>query len=455
MDFINTLSSGSKLEFTFVPYTASDSALWHDLWRQCEDANKKIDKKIFSVNKEKQKLRNVMKMIKIFNTLLDGGDNLTNNDVSQSNSQSSDMVKNEMHNVCAIEKECPKCDLLTEEISDLSDCLEIKNLLITKLQKDLKQVCVITRGDRQRHSLIPENVEDEPEVSSEQELQRKKLRNKAAKLKLQIQSELMKLLKEIPPYNSNLDAFGNADVFESNTEKHNLNNEQRNRLFKIWLPTYMSRRLVAPISAPIVEDDEIIHGTDKDRLQQLIKFTTGNENPTLDILENLKPTISEDPFSFLLRFEQAYRFVFNISDDECPASMIQVFVKKFNYLDPTSIAIASDMQTLEDAAAFIDKIRRECRHEGVKMNVSVVNMVNSKNIGRKERSHFIHPPSPPQEFKHTQMQNPRGHRFWNKESFHCFYCKKLGHFKRQCRKFLYNKKLYKWICLQFRSKCIY
>lgn len=46
----------------------------------------------------------------------------------------------------------------------------------------------------------------------------------------------MKIAKEIPPYDENKNVLDNAEHFELNSERSNLNEENKNISFKIWLP---------------------------------------------------------------------------------------------------------------------------------------------------------------------------------------------------------------------------
>lgn len=60
--------------------------------------------------------------------------------------------------------------------------------------------------------------------------------DKSAKYNLQIFDQLMKIVKDIPPYVENENVFDNAKVFESHTDRSNLANEQKNVCFKEGLP---------------------------------------------------------------------------------------------------------------------------------------------------------------------------------------------------------------------------
>lgn len=62
----------------------------------------------------------------------------------------------------------------------------------------------------------------------------------------------------------------------------------------------------------------------------------------------------------------------NIPENSQPESMIKAFVKKFKYLDPVSLQITSEKSTLQEATAFIDRIRRTMKQNNVKAKISIV-----------------------------------------------------------------------------------
>ncbi|XP_073518975.1 uncharacterized protein [Phyllobates terribilis] len=187
----------------------------------------------------------------------------------------------------------------------------------------------------------------------------------------------MKIVKDFPKYNEKMDAFYNADIFESNKDKFNLNDEQKNKTFRVWLPSHMAKRL--QITPRLNEDNELTHSTKEDRLRQLLLFTTG-DSPSVDILRHLSASIHDDPFAFLVKFEQAYRMVMPVGPNEEPTSMIKLYVTKLKYLDPVSVQLASVQTSLQEATSFIDKIRRSMKQNQVKAKIAVVHEEKDRQL---------------------------------------------------------------------------
>ncbi|XP_040278136.1 posterior protein-like [Bufo bufo] len=429
MEFLNSYSDKSKLEFKVVS-SHTNAQLWASLYSQCEEENIRIDKQLLCMDKLQKKLRNVLHMVKIFNTLV------LEDRQPQTQTHSICVNKKDTHNTDTQEhieeddfNDCPKCQILAQHIEDLEDQMETRTQLISKLCHRTKKVSIITKsGIDTGASYIPDtSPADANEDIEDEEVRRRKLHDRAAKLNLKIHDQLIKICKDIPAYTDKMDAFHNADIFESNTDKFNLNNEQKNKVFKVWLPSHMARRLE---TTPRVNDErEIIHSSPADRLRQLLLFTTGESTPTFEILDMLKPTLQDDPFAFLIKFEQAYRMVMEIEDDSEPTAMIKSFVKRFKYLDPVSRELALGKPTLQEAATFIDQIRRSIKQSSIRVKVAAVqkkdeNQVTNSNTPKSN------PPMKRDQYKQ------KGKVSFQRGQVTCYYCGKIGHLKWQCRKFL-------------------
>ncbi|XP_040275701.1 posterior protein-like [Bufo bufo] len=428
MEFLDSYSVKSKLEFRVVSIH-TNAQLWASLYSQCEEENKRIDKKLLCIDKLQKKLRNVLHMVKIFNTLV-------LDDRQPQNQTHSICVNNkDTHNTDTQEhleevdfNECLNCHILAQHIEDLEDQMETRTQLISKLRQSMETVSVLTKSGKDTGaSYLPDtSPADVDEDIEAEEIKRRKLHDRAAKLNLKIHDQLMKITKDIPTYNDKMDAFHNADIFESNTDKFNLNNEQKNKVFKVWIPSHMARRLE---TTPRTNDErEIIHSSPADRLRQLLLFTTGESTPTFEILDMLKPTLQDDPFAFLIKFEQAYRMVMEIEDDSEPTSMITSFVKRFKYLDPVSRELALGKLSLQEAATFIDQIRRSMKQSSAKVKVVAVQKKDEKQVTNS--SHLKS--NPPMKGEYSKQ---KGKVSFHREQVTCYHCGKIGHLKWQCRKF--------------------
>ncbi|CAJ0968385.1 unnamed protein product [Ranitomeya imitator] len=248
----------------------------------------------------------------------------------------------------------------SEHIEQLEDQIDVRTELLSKLRQDIKKASVLTRSGQHEDNAVASFVPDTQDLDETvdiqaEELQRKKFHDRAARINLKIHDQLMKIVKDIPNFNDKMDAFYNADIFESNTDKYNLNDEQKNKIFKVWLPSHMGKRLQT--TPRLNEEHEQIHS---------------EATPTAEILESLRTNINEDPFAFLVKFEQAYRMVMEIGPNQEPTSMIRFFVKKFKYLDPASEQMASTQPSLQEATVFIDRVRRSMKQNQVKAKIAVV-----------------------------------------------------------------------------------
>ncbi|KAG8538693.1 hypothetical protein GDO81_022200 [Engystomops pustulosus] len=433
MDFINTFSDKSNIDFKFVS-SHSNAQLWNSLYSQCETENSKIDKKIFCVNKLKKKLRNVLYLVKVFNKMvIEDRQTISQTQSVCVNSKSivNDCTKEDIEENDTETSFCSHCEMLAEQIEILEDQIDIRTQLISKLRNENKKISVITKkGDKSSESFLPSPQSSQAdEELEEEEIKRRRLHERAAKLNLKIHDQLMKILKDVPIYDNKMDSFHNADIFESHTDKFNLTNEQKNKLFRVWLPSHMARRL--EVTPRFCDDNVVIHSTESDRLRQLILFTTGESSPSVDLLDSLRPTLQDDPFAFLMKFEKAYRMVMGVKEDEEPESMIKAFVRKFKYLDPVSVQFASEKDTLEEAAIFIDQIRRSIKQNNAKIKVSVVQeKVDKKWVKSNQDSRFKSQTTPaPKKYEFTKQNGIR-------RNVNCYFCGKKGHLRWNCRLFL-------------------
>lgn len=281
-----------------------------------------------------------------------------------------------------------------------------------------------TSKSKPQPSYIPDNSEISEEIAEDQtEVTRKKLLDRAAKLKLQIHDQLMKVLKDIPAYDLKADAFYNADIFESYTDRYNLKDEQRNHIFYLWLPAHYARRLTK--SPMIADDGEEIHSDDSDRLRQLLLCTTGEDVPSIETLDSLQTSVNEDPFAFKIKFSKAYKMILGV-DDESDSGIIKAFVKKFKYLDPASLAIAQEKDSLSEASSFIDKVRRQMKQGNLKSRIALVqNDTFKRNSQTKDKTGWT-----------ASGNYDRCKQVKQREPITCYYCQRPGHLRYQCKKFL-------------------
>uniref|UniRef100_A0A1B8Y1G8 CCHC-type domain-containing protein n=1 Tax=Xenopus tropicalis TaxID=8364 RepID=A0A1B8Y1G8_XENTR len=70
MDLIHSLAFESNAIFNYFSGVKTNADLWKVLWDECENFNKEIDGKTFSLNKKQKKIANIMRMIDIYNTLI-------------------------------------------------------------------------------------------------------------------------------------------------------------------------------------------------------------------------------------------------------------------------------------------------------------------------------------------------------------------------------------------------
>ncbi|XP_069834020.1 uncharacterized protein [Dendropsophus ebraccatus] len=188
--------------------------------------------------------------------------------------------------------------------------------------------------------------------------QKKLLNIKETSLKLKVGQYLFNLSKEFPAYDEKLHVCRNSEIFESFAEKFDLSNEQKNRLFKIWLPVNLSRCLEVK---KCFDNDEWLHSDDVGRLQLLCNATEGV--PTLDILNKLRIGWNECTFTFMSMYKRAYKAIcsnmFNVKSN---------FIQKFKFLDPVTRVLASDKESILEAAKVIDIARRQESHREIPQN---------------------------------------------------------------------------------------
>ncbi|XP_041430833.1 uncharacterized protein LOC121397697 [Xenopus laevis] len=375
MDFLDNLANKSKFKFDIPHSVMYDAEIWSDLYTQCMNANMLVEKKDISFSRLKHKIQNVMLLVKTFNTLM-----------------CSERKENDVEKITTPDKREVECDRVS------NDCLakEISKheLRLSEIESVLQrnnQVSVITK--EQRSMLVPDL--NNPELDYDR-----------AKLQLKINKQLFKIVKEIPHFNPKLNVLMISDLFESHIEKYDLSEEQKNKVFKLWVPIQICHRLSIPVTEPEIDiDGNLIYGTRRERLLQLNYIINGEEFFNTALLNDLKTSIDDDPFVFMGIFEQAYRLVMGIKEDQVPEEMVRVFVKKFQYLDTGADVRASMFNTLTEAATYIDKYRRHL-------------VLQSSDPSNK---HMI------REICQTKKADMKPHK-----KAYCFFCGKLGHLFRKC-----------------------
>ncbi|KAG8579688.1 hypothetical protein GDO81_011008 [Engystomops pustulosus] len=208
-------------------------------------------------------------------------------------------------------------------------------------QNDQGQVCVLSAGG------------DSVSTDMEGSFQRQILEMKESSLKLKMQKHLLNLSKEVPTYDEKIHVCRNHEIFESFVEKFDLSNEQKNQLFKMWLPLKFSRRLE---SEDLLnnESSEWSHDSDVDRLKKLLWCTTSDSMPSYEILHEMKIGRKEYTFSFMSMFERTCNAI-GICN---PHLIVREFIKKFTFLNAAALVFASDKPSLLDATKFLDNIRK-------------------------------------------------------------------------------------------------
>ncbi|KAM4019378.1 LOW QUALITY PROTEIN: uncharacterized protein ACNLHF_000083 [Anomaloglossus baeobatrachus] len=226
---------------------------------------------------------------------------------------------------------------------------------------------------------------------------------------------LLRICKEIPKYDPNVDPFTSCDIFEGHCNKYSVSPEYRMELFKLWLPTHLNQRYEAtwrthPRNGQFHDEEE--------RLSLLMTLTTGHQDVTPDILTKFKPTINDEPLPLCSRFEAMYRKVTMDQGIGIPQGMIRMFVEKFPYLDTAIRLSAAREPSLTDATMIIEQCRQDLLH-------------NKKSI--KIRQHVP---------VHVKSQDERMHQAppWERTgSIQCFLCLQYGHIKRDCPQGVRNR----------------
>ncbi|XP_068115854.1 posterior protein-like [Hyperolius riggenbachi] len=412
-------------------------------------ANEEIDSSRFTLCKIKKKMKNVMKLVQMFNSLIIGEANESHvtTDV-QSASQ-----------ICAVQQQsegCSNCDILAEYLEELEKQLEFRTQQMLEMQRK-KLISVVTKsgtdtdptvsplrappsGCPSKQHVFPdpltcvegdssmnaESKEDEEEELTHRELIKKEMLDRARKLKLKIHDQLMKIFKMLPPFNKSLDAVELITIFEDFTDRFNLSQLQKNTVLRLWLPSHMSKRLEPSVILSAGGDER--HHTEDDRLRQLLKFMTGDEVPNLDLLESLKATLETDPFEFKQKFLKIYNMLFTV-EEESDLALRKAFVKKFQYLDPISATIAVEKENLNQIAAFIDKIRRQIRTKNIKAKISANKNVEMQG-GDLGKVSFTKPADA------APCRNEKEKQSYQRSPMVCYYCNKPGHTKWKCFRFL-------------------
>ncbi|OCT75191.1 hypothetical protein XELAEV_18030364mg [Xenopus laevis] len=169
------------------------------------------------------------------------------------------------------EVECDRVsnDCLAKEISKH----ELRLSEIESVLQRNNQVSVITK--EQRSMFVPDL--NNPELVYDR-----------AKLQLRINKQLFKIVKEIPHFNPKLNVLMISDLFESHIEKYDLSEEQKNKVFKLWVPIQISNRLSIPVTEPETDiDGNLIYGTRRERLLQLNYIINGEEFFNTALLNDL------------------------------------------------------------------------------------------------------------------------------------------------------------------------
>ncbi|OCU00553.1 hypothetical protein XELAEV_18006331mg [Xenopus laevis] len=211
----------------------SDAKLWSYLYNQCMESNIQIDEGM-SFSKLKHKISNVMLMVKTFNMLMCSSDRDTE-DITKS-----EILKEE------------KCYLVNSEILTDTD-------LVYSETNQVTQVSVITK--RQRQSQIMLDIND-PELDYQ-----------TAKLKLEIDKHLLKIAKTFPKFDKCRTLIGSSHTFEANCYKFDLSEEQRNILFKRWLPVSLATMFEKAYRL-VMELNDVDQPTPQSMINELVKKCT-------------------------------------------------------------------------------------------------------------------------------------------------------------------------------------
>ncbi|XP_040191398.1 uncharacterized protein LOC120924477 [Rana temporaria] len=141
MDFINELSSESNLEFKNLSKFVKDDELWRYMFNECLQSNIEIQKSKFTFKKFSKQIRNLMKLVKVFDAMI---------------------LAPERNDNCATGKDnslCTKCSILTERIDDLQSAIQIKDIQLLELQNNVMFKAELSYSndsdDSKKKSVVP------------------------------------------------------------------------------------------------------------------------------------------------------------------------------------------------------------------------------------------------------------------------------------------------------------
>ncbi|XP_053311926.1 posterior protein-like [Spea bombifrons] len=415
----------------------------HSLWLQCEKENCRVDNKKWCLNKDRLKIQNCMKLLKLLRNQL--------NRILVGHTPVASIINN-----TSKYSDCPTCGLNGDYVNTLEDNYEARGELISSLRTCLATqtpVAVCSQGEtcaeeEEEAQSIVENenpgtnignrILDEldnggipvltplvtkpaiphfmdplsvsPSVKSRTSatLQTAKILQQQDREK--VMKQLMKLKPLFPPYDCKTDVLSNMSNFESAVKQYMLSPKEACMMLKMWAPSSIACRFNPPINGPINRDRDWFKddkwGTEGDRLRAVSKFVTGDRDLDHSLAE-MKVNLQDDPWVFASKFEQVYRLTHRIPPDQTPPDLLQYLVKKFTYLDPGVQMMAEEKDTLEGVLTIIGKARQNLMRKGV-IGQSKVAIVTTN------------------EGKQSLPEIPfRGI---------CYYCNKNGHRQKECRK---------------------
>ncbi|XP_069611383.1 uncharacterized protein [Ranitomeya imitator] len=325
MDLINSYAKSSQIDFVSL-YGSSLEIFWSNLFSECRTANLNLDCKLMSKKKEKEQLKNILHMVYVFNEFV----------IEKSKKDSVERISKETNDV-------PKID-----------CNE-------KSEKDVTHVSVMTMTTQSDIDFVTQDEKQDGGSEGDMTIDKDDLRGTDVPLPLKIDDSeaqlqpksrkiLLKLCKIIPAYDDKIHVCRNSEIFESFADKFDLTNQEKNNLFKIWLPVTFMRRYSLEM-----QNEEYENMTDVERLRILIFCGLKENYPDLDILLKLKIGQEECTFTFMAIFERIYKLVCTNLNQQ---SMINCFVNKFKFLNPVSRIIATQKNSLYECAQSLDFSRK-------------------------------------------------------------------------------------------------
>ncbi|XP_073513786.1 uncharacterized protein [Phyllobates terribilis] len=187
-----------------------------------------------------------------------------------------------------------------------------------------------------------------------------------AQLQIKMRKNLLKLYKIMPKYDVKIHACRNLETFESFSDKFDLSNEERNQLFKMWIPVTFSRRLNL---MPCENDSPNGWENDSDRLRYLIYCVT-KDFPNIEDLQKLRIGRKECTYTFMSIFERMYK-------NGKLQQMISTFVQKFKFLNPVFQVIASQKFSLFKCAQLLDSVRK---HENREKKINQAKFIKPEKV---------------------------------------------------------------------------